>query len=150
MIARFVSVGSFLLFCLLVACGANGNGPHEPAEPVRSTNVVDGLWYCHTIDGPNVREIDGKNTCHRSRARCEKFFAVAERMEFRPTTCQPQPRAFCFSGYWTKHPQPIEACFKSGEECDRVFKLHVQENPDVKFGACTEQANNSPPVGDIH
>lgn len=148
--ALFLSVGS-LLFVSLAACAAsNGNGHHEKPAAIANSAGMDGSWYCHTVSGPNVRDIDGKDTCHRSRARCQKLHKVASQLDLQPGPCKPQRHAFCFSGNWPELDQPLESCMKTGEECDRVYKLHKSKNPSVRLGPCIMQKNDKPPVGDIH
>lgn len=147
--ALCISVGNLMLISLSFACGAgNGNGHHAKSKSVHSSTGIDGSWYCHTISGPKVRAIDGNSDCYRSRERCEKYQGMAHKLDLQPSSCESQSEAFCFSADWPE--RQLETCMKTGEECERVFKLHKKKHPTVRMAGCTVQTNNMPPVGDVH
>lgn len=144
--ARYCFAGRFLTFLMfLAACGAgNGNG-HDRLKSVHSQANSDGPWHCHTATGPKLREIDGKNNCYRSSVHCDEMRQIAQQLGLEPSTCQQHKRAVCFSGFWENRTQPLESCFITGDECERVFKISKRMNPNVEFRPCAEQDNEHPP-----
>ena len=129
----------FLPLLLIAACGSlNGNGHDQVDHGVDLKDKKPQLvtsWWCHSVSGDTMTELDGQSACDRLESACEKSRQAAQLFGFTAGSCTKQEAAVCLMLTFADRNEPMERCFSSGEHCEQVRASHSGRT-DVDASTC--------------